>query len=79
MTFPKTLVATLFLANLFWSSEGIAQNFSCTFGRGACLDARIALRNRDARAEIEETERQIHKVETAIEPRFQEHFVAAIT
>ena len=30
-----------------------------------------------ARAEIEEVVRAIHKVETAIEPRFQEHFVNA--
>ncbi|MCB1403489.1 MAG: drug:proton antiporter, partial [Rhodobacteraceae bacterium] len=30
-----------------------------------------------ARAEIERAVRAIHKVETAIEPRFQEHFVAA--
>jgi uncharacterized 2Fe-2S/4Fe-4S cluster protein (DUF4445 family) len=30
-----------------------------------------------ARAAIEATVHAIHKVETAIEPRFQEHFVAA--
>ncbi|MDJ0825764.1 MAG: ASKHA domain-containing protein [Rhodobacter sp.] len=46
-------------------------------GNAAGTGARIALCNRAARAEIEETVRQIHKVETAIEPRFQEHFVAA--
>lgn len=34
----RILLATVFLANLLWSSEGIAQNFSCTFGRGACLN-----------------------------------------
>ncbi|THF92751.1 MAG: drug:proton antiporter, partial [Sulfitobacter sp. SK025] len=39
--------------------------------------ARIALLNSSTRAEIEETVRNIHKVETAIEPRFQEHFVNA--
>uniref|UniRef100_UPI00356B422B ASKHA domain-containing protein n=1 Tax=Rhodosalinus sp. TaxID=2047741 RepID=UPI00356B422B len=39
--------------------------------------ARIALLNRGARAEIERRVREIVKVETAIEPRFQEHFVAA--
>jgi uncharacterized 2Fe-2S/4Fe-4S cluster protein (DUF4445 family) len=46
-------------------------------GNAAGTGARIALCNRAARAEIEQTVRQIHKVETAIEPRFQEHFVAA--
>jgi len=46
-------------------------------GNAAGTGARIALLNRDARAEIEETVRQIHKIETAIEPRFQEHFVNA--
>ena len=30
-----------------------------------------------ARALIEQTVREIHKIETAIEPRFQEHFVNA--
>ena len=33
--------------------------------------------NTDARREIEATVHQIHKIETAIEPRFQEHFVNA--
>jgi uncharacterized 2Fe-2S/4Fe-4S cluster protein (DUF4445 family) len=46
-------------------------------GNAAGTGARIALLNRDARAEIEETVRRIHKVETAVEPRFQEHFVNA--
>ena len=46
-------------------------------GNAAGTGARIALLNRDARAEIEETVRAIHKIETAIEPRFQEHFVNA--
>ena len=46
-------------------------------GNAAGTGARIALLNASARAEIEETVRQIHKVETAIEPRFQEHFVNA--
>ncbi|WP_299148046.1 ASKHA domain-containing protein [uncultured Tateyamaria sp.] len=46
-------------------------------GNAAGTGARIALLNRDARHEIEETVRRIHKVETAIEPRFQEHFVNA--
>lgn len=46
-------------------------------GNAAGTGARIALLNRDSRAEIEQTVRQIHKIETAIEPRFQEHFVNA--
>jgi uncharacterized 2Fe-2S/4Fe-4S cluster protein (DUF4445 family) len=46
-------------------------------GNAAGTGARIALLNRSARSEIEETVRNIHKIETAIEPRFQEHFVNA--
>ncbi|MCH8465506.1 MAG: ASKHA domain-containing protein [Roseinatronobacter sp.] len=46
-------------------------------GNAAGTGARIALCNLDARAGIEATVKRIHKVETAIEPRFQEHFVNA--
>ena len=46
-------------------------------GNAAGTGARIALCNKAARSEIEATVALIHKVETAIEPRFQEHFVAA--
>lgn len=46
-------------------------------GNAAGTGARIALLNTDARDEIEATVRDIHKIETAIEPRFQEHFVNA--
>jgi uncharacterized 2Fe-2S/4Fe-4S cluster protein (DUF4445 family) len=46
-------------------------------GNAAGTGARIALLNTDARREIESIVRQIHKIETAIEPRFQEHFVNA--
>ena len=46
-------------------------------GNAAGTGARIALLNRSARGEIESTVRKIGKVETAIEPRFQEHFVNA--
>ncbi len=46
-------------------------------GNAAGTGARIALLNRAARGEIEETVQNIHKIETAIEPRFQEHFVNA--
>ncbi|WP_417524859.1 ASKHA domain-containing protein [Marinovum sp.] len=46
-------------------------------GNAAGTGARIALCNVAARAEIERVVRQITKVETAIEPKFQEHFVNA--
>ncbi len=46
-------------------------------GNAAGHGARIALCNRGARERIEVTVGHIHKVETAVEPRFQEHFVAA--
>jgi len=47
-------------------------------GNAAGTGARIALVNRAARTEIVQLVRQIEKIETAIEPRFQEHFVEAI-
>jgi uncharacterized 2Fe-2S/4Fe-4S cluster protein (DUF4445 family) len=46
-------------------------------GNAAGTGARIALLNRAARIAIEEIVRRIRKIETAIEPRFQEHFVNA--
>jgi uncharacterized 2Fe-2S/4Fe-4S cluster protein (DUF4445 family) len=46
-------------------------------GNAAGTGARIALCSVAARTQIEATVHQIHKVETAIEPRFQEHFVNA--
>ena len=46
-------------------------------GNAAGTGARIALCSTAARAEITRMVRKITKVETAIEPRFQEHFVAA--
>ena len=46
-------------------------------GNAAGTGARIALLNRAARREIESVVARIEKVETAIEPRFQEHFVAS--
>ncbi|MWD27361.1 DUF4445 domain-containing protein [Aquicoccus sp. SCR17] len=46
-------------------------------GNAAGTGARLALCNLAARRAIEENVRLITKVETAIEPRFQEHFVAA--
>jgi uncharacterized 2Fe-2S/4Fe-4S cluster protein (DUF4445 family) len=46
-------------------------------GNAAGTGARIALCSVAARNQIEATVHQIHKVETAIEPKFQEHFVNA--
>ena len=47
-------------------------------GNAAGTGARIALLNQSARDDIERVVRTIEKVETAIEPRFQEHFVDAM-
>jgi len=47
-------------------------------GNAAGTGARIALLNSAARREIERVVRDIEKVETAVEPKFQEHFVNAI-
>ena len=47
-------------------------------GNAAGTGARIALLNTRARLEIETLVRRIEKIETAIEPKFQEHFVAAM-
>jgi uncharacterized 2Fe-2S/4Fe-4S cluster protein (DUF4445 family) len=47
-------------------------------GNAAGTGARIALLNAASRREIETVVRNIEKIETAVEPRFQEHFVNAI-
>jgi uncharacterized 2Fe-2S/4Fe-4S cluster protein (DUF4445 family) len=47
-------------------------------GNAAGTGARIALLNAASRREIETVVREIEKIETAVEPRFQEHFVNAI-
>lgn len=47
-------------------------------GNAAGTGARIALLNRAARGEIEAVVRRVEKLETAVEPRFQEHFVGAM-
>jgi uncharacterized 2Fe-2S/4Fe-4S cluster protein (DUF4445 family) len=47
-------------------------------GNAAGTGARIALLNRAARHEIEQRTRTIEKVETAVEPEFQRHFVEAM-
>ncbi|SOC85298.1 Uncharacterized 2Fe-2 and 4Fe-4S clusters-containing protein, contains DUF4445 domain [Ensifer adhaerens] len=47
-------------------------------GNAAGTGARMCLLNRGYRREIEETVRKIEKIETALEPKFQEHFVYAM-
>jgi len=47
-------------------------------GNAAGSGAHIALVDVNARREIEREIRKIEKIETAVEPRFQEHFVEAI-
>jgi uncharacterized 2Fe-2S/4Fe-4S cluster protein (DUF4445 family) len=47
-------------------------------GNAAGVGAMMALLSGVARREIEDVAKRIEKVETAVEPRFQEHFVAAL-
>jgi uncharacterized 2Fe-2S/4Fe-4S cluster protein (DUF4445 family) len=47
-------------------------------GNAAGTGARIALLNRASRDEIARVVKQVEKVETAVEPKFQEHFVGAM-
>jgi uncharacterized 2Fe-2S/4Fe-4S cluster protein (DUF4445 family) len=47
-------------------------------GNAAGTGARIALLDRKSRALIEQQVRDVEKIETAVEPRFQEHFVDAM-
>ncbi|ESR26693.1 Iron-sulfur cluster-binding protein [Lutibaculum baratangense AMV1] len=47
-------------------------------GNAAGTGARMALMNRGYRSEIEDLVKRIEKLETALEPKFQEHFVAAM-
>ncbi len=47
-------------------------------GNAAGTGALMALLSAADRAEIEEVARTVEKIETAVEPRFQEHFVAAM-
>ncbi len=53
----------------------IANVFSA--GNAAGTGSQIALCDISMRSEVEQLVRNIHKIETAIEPRFQEHFIAA--
>jgi uncharacterized 2Fe-2S/4Fe-4S cluster protein (DUF4445 family) len=47
-------------------------------GNAAGTGSRVALLNKSARREIEQLVKQIEKVETAVEPAFQQHFIKAI-
>jgi uncharacterized 2Fe-2S/4Fe-4S cluster protein (DUF4445 family) len=47
-------------------------------GNAAGTGARIALLDSDSREAIEQLVRRVEKIETAIEPKFQAHFVAAM-
>jgi uncharacterized 2Fe-2S/4Fe-4S cluster protein (DUF4445 family) len=47
-------------------------------GNAAGTGARIALLNNKSRSEIARVVKQVEKIETAVEPRFQEHFVEAM-
>jgi uncharacterized 2Fe-2S/4Fe-4S cluster protein (DUF4445 family) len=47
-------------------------------GNAAGTGARIALLDRNSRVLIEQQVRDVEKIETAIEPRFQEHFIDAM-
>jgi uncharacterized 2Fe-2S/4Fe-4S cluster protein (DUF4445 family) len=47
-------------------------------GNAAGTGALIALLSADARREIERVVRTVEKIETAVEPRFQQHFVEAM-
>jgi len=47
-------------------------------GNAAGTGARIALLNKEARDEVEAVVRRIEKIETAVEPLFQQHFVEAM-
>ncbi|MBV8445654.1 MAG: DUF4445 domain-containing protein, partial [Candidatus Dormibacteraeota bacterium] len=47
-------------------------------GNAAGTGARIALLDSDSRKTIEELARRVEKIETAIEPKFQAHFVEAM-
>jgi len=47
-------------------------------GNAAGTGARIALLNAGARRKIESVVHDVHKIETAVEPKFQEHFIEAM-
>ena len=49
-----------------------------SIGNAAGTGARMALLNRGHRAEVEALVRRVEKIETALEPAFQAHFVNAM-
>jgi len=53
-------------------------DYVASAGNAAGTGARIALMNSDSRQEIEDLVKRVEKIETAVEPRFQEHFVEAM-
>jgi uncharacterized 2Fe-2S/4Fe-4S cluster protein (DUF4445 family) len=55
-----------------------AQEGVSSAGNAAGTGARIALLDRRARGIIEQLVRRVEKIETAVEPRFQEFFVEAM-
>ena len=60
------------------SSPTATSRTSKSAGNAAGTGALIALLSRAARREIEGVVRRVEKIETAVEPRFQEHFVEAM-
>ena len=48
-------------------------------GNAAGTGARITLLNKSARTQVEEQVRKVEKIETAVEPKFQEHFVSSMS
>jgi len=48
-------------------------------GNAAGTGARITLLNRSARTQVEDQVRKVEKIETAVEPKFQEHFVSSMS
>ena len=55
-----------------------ALDYVTSAGNAAGTGARIALLDKNARREISRVVRQIEKIETAVEPKFQDHFVEAM-
>jgi len=57
----------------------IPQDRASSAGNAAGTGALMALLSKECRHEIEQVIRRVEKIETAIEPRFQEHFVASMS
>jgi uncharacterized 2Fe-2S/4Fe-4S cluster protein (DUF4445 family) len=86
----KNLVSTGFLAGAFGAHIDVKYAMvlgmipDCDLGQvssagnAAGTGARIALLDSDSRSVIETQTRSVEKIETAVEERFQHHFVAAM-